>query len=61
MPVYFISGDCDWICPIDSIKEYAKKITAPEVKMVTIEGCGHNVQYSNPQLFTTKLKELLNK
>ncbi len=59
MPVYFISGTCDWICPIDSIKEYASVITAPKVEMVTIEGCGHNVQYSEPKLFAAKLKELL--
>lgn len=59
MPVYFISGTCDWICPIDSIKEYANAITAPKVEMVTIDGCGHNVQYSRPELFATKLKELL--
>lgn len=59
MPVYFISGSCDWICPIDSIKEYANAISAPEVKMITIEGCGHNVQYSKPKLFSNKLKELL--
>lgn len=39
MPVYFISGSCDWICSIDSIKEYANAISAPEVKMITIEGC----------------------
>lgn len=59
MPVYFISGSCDWICSIDSIKEYANAISAPEVKMITIEGCGHNVQYYKPKLFSNKLKELL--
>lgn len=59
MPVYFISGTCDWICPIDSVNEYANAISAPNVEMVTIEGCGHNVQYSEPELFSVKLKELL--
>lgn len=59
MPVYFISGTCDWICPVDSIKEYADNITSPEVKMITLDGCGHNVQYSEPKLFSIKLKELL--
>lgn len=59
MPVYFIFGSCDWICSIDSIKEYANAISTPEVKMITIEGCGHNVQYSKPKLFSNKLKELL--
>jgi pimeloyl-ACP methyl ester carboxylesterase len=34
MPVYFISGTCDWICPVDSVKEYSDTITAPEVLIV---------------------------
>lgn len=59
MPVYFISGTCDWICPVDSIKEYADNITSPEVKMITLDGCGHNVQYSEPKLFSIKLKKLV--
>lgn len=51
MPVHFISGSCDWVCPIASIQEYADMISAPNVHMQLIEGCGHNVQYSSPEEF----------
>lgn len=60
MPVYFISGICDWVCPVDSIREYAEEISAPEVSMEFIEGCGHNVQYSSPREFAEKVNVLLN-
>ena len=51
VPVYFISGSDDWICPVDSVKEYCNSITAPSKDFALIEGCGHNVQYSLPQDF----------
>lgn len=59
MPVFFISGDCDWICPVDSIKEYAKKISAPDIRFEMIEGCGHNVQFSSPEEFAKAVCEVL--
>ncbi len=59
MPVYFISGTCDWICPVDSVREYAQTISAPAVCVEVIEGCGHNVQYSSPKAFAECVKELL--
>ena len=59
MPVYLISGTCDWVCPVDSVKEYAKDISAPDVRVETIEGCGHNLQYSLPEEFAKKVKDVL--
>ncbi len=59
MPVYFISGSSDWICPVDSVCEYAESITAPEVRVELIEGCGHNVQYSLPEEFAKKVRSVL--
>jgi pimeloyl-ACP methyl ester carboxylesterase len=59
MPVYFISGTCDWICPVDSIKEYSETITAPEVRMELVEGCGHEVQFSLPSEFADVVLKLL--
>lgn len=59
MPVYFISGTCDWVCPVDSIKEYAENISAPDVRVELIEGCGHNVQYSLPEAFGERVSGLL--
>lgn len=59
VPVYFISGTCDWICPIDSIREYTETISAPEIRFELIEGCGHNLQYSLPEEFALKIKRHL--
>ena len=59
VPVYFISGTCDWICPIDSIREYTETISAPEIRFEFLEGCGHNLQYSLPEEFALKIKTLI--
>lgn len=59
MPVCFISGTCDWICPLDSIKEYKEEITAPSIWLEGIEGCGHNVQYSLPGEVAESVKRFL--
>lgn len=59
MPVYLISGTCDWVCPVDSVKEYAQTISAPEVSLELIEGCGHNVQYCSPEEFAESVHKVL--
>lgn len=30
MPVMFISGSCDWICPVGLVEDYMDTITAPK-------------------------------
>jgi pimeloyl-ACP methyl ester carboxylesterase len=60
VPVYFISGTCDWVCPVNSVEKYADAITAPDVKVELIEGCGHGVQYSEPEKFADCVMQLLN-
>lgn len=59
VPVYFISGSCDWVCPVDSVREYADMISAPDVRMELLEGCGHNLQFSLPEQFADKVKQFL--
>ncbi len=59
VPVYFISGSCDWVCPVDSVREYANNILTEDVRIEIIEGCGHNLQFSAPEEFAQKVKELL--
>ena len=59
VPVYFISGSDDWVCPVDSVKSFYEGISAPKKDLCVIEGCGHNVQYSLPDEFADcVLKEL---
>lgn len=59
MPVYLISGTCDWVCPVASIQEYAEEISAPNVRMELIEGCGHNLQYSSPEEVANAVMKVL--
>ena len=56
VPVYFISGSDDWICPVDSVKDFYNSITAPSKDFTLIEGCGHNVQYSLPEDFASAVR-----
>ena len=59
MPVYLISGSDDWVCPVDAVRRYKDRITAPKKSLTTLEGCGHNVQYTEPGEFAATVKELL--
>ena len=59
MPVYFISGSCDWVCPVDPICEYAQVIQAPNSDFLVIDGPGHNLQYSTPMEFADVVKYVL--
>ena len=59
MPVYFISGSEDWVCPVQSTQEYYEKITAPKKDFRTIEKCGHDVQLASSREFSQLVKELL--
>ena len=61
MPVYFISGSCDWVCPVDPIREYAQVIQAPNSDFRVIDGPGHNLQYSTPMEFADVVKYVLDR
>ena len=56
VPVYFISGSDDWICPVDSVKDYYEAVSAPAKEFTLIEGCGHMVQYCLPEEFARAVK-----
>lgn len=59
MPVYFISGSCDWICPVASVKEYYEDISAEEKSLNILDGCEHNLQYSSPKEFSLLIMKIL--
>ena len=59
MPVLFISGSCDWTCPVGLMQEYAEQIKAPRVKVSLIEGCGHSPMGQRPVQFTNEIKAFL--
>lgn len=59
MPVLFISGSCDWTCPVGLMQEYAEQIKAPRVKVSLIEGCGHSPMGQLPVQFADEIKAFL--
>lgn len=59
VPVFFISGSDDWICPVDTVKEYFEAIKAPVKGIELMDGCGHNTQYTRPEEFAELVKMLL--
>ena len=59
VPVYFISGSSDWICPVESTEKYMNDITAPSKAMMLVNGCGHEPQYSLPKEFSDIVKRII--
>ena len=59
MPVMFISGSCDWICPVGLIEDYMDVIAAPRKELHLIEGCGHSPQAQLPEEFCQVVKGFL--
>lgn len=59
MPVMFISGSCDWICPVGLIERYMDVIAAPKKELCLVEGCGHSPQGQLPEEFSREVKRFL--
>lgn len=60
VPMYYISGSCDWVCVASMAEEYVDtKVTAPKKEFVYIDGCGHGVQYDLPKTFAENVKRML--
>ncbi len=59
VPVCFVSGADDWVCPTDKTAEYYEAITAPQKQMYVIDGCGHDAHQANPEEFGADVKEFL--
>ena len=56
VPVLFISGSCDWICPADLVREFAEEGGYTYAEM---EGCGHAPQGQLPEDFAGIIKSFL--
>ena len=59
VPVGFITGAQDWTTPVKYAKDYCEAVTAPEKKLVLIDGCGHSPQYDDSEAFCNELKGML--
>ncbi|MDC7124919.1 MAG: alpha/beta hydrolase [Spirochaetales bacterium] len=56
VPVFFISGDSDWITPYTMVKEYSEYINAPKKNFVLINGAGHTPFLDLPDNFNKVFK-----
>ena len=59
VPVMFVSGSADWVCPCGMVKEYYDSITAPKKDMYVMEGCGHSPQTQLPEEYANAVKQFL--
>ena len=59
VPVFFLSGDGDWITPYPIVRKYAKVVTAPKKDMILIENTGHSPFLDNPQAFCKAVRKAL--
>jgi len=59
VPMYFISGTDDWICPVELVRTYADSITAPESEFRLMEGTGHICLFAQPEELAGIVRELL--
>ena len=56
VPVLFISGSCDWVCPAGLVKEYADEYG---LRYVVMDGCGHSPQSQHPDQFADIIRGFL--
>lgn len=59
VPVYFISGEGDWITPYKMVEEYSELIEAPSKGMIIIKNTGHAPFLDNPRYFCKIVKNIL--
>ena len=59
VPVHFISGAEDWICPVDLTGEYMDGISAPDKSLELRAGSGHSPQKDFPKEFADAAREVL--
>ena len=56
VPVLYISGDCDWICPFGLVEEFAD---SHGYEYAAMEGCGHSPQGQHPDQFADIIRGFL--
>ena len=59
VPVHFISGSEDWICPVELAREFEEGISAPQKDFTLIDGCGHSPHNAAPAEFDAAVRKVL--
>jgi len=58
VPVYFISGKCDYQVPITIAQQYYKTLKCKDKKFFTFNKSGHIPNYEEPELFYRTMLEI---
>lgn len=58
IPVYYISGTHDYVCPVAPIEDYIHA-NGVNGSLYTLENCGHNVQYTKPHEVSKLILDVL--
>lgn len=61
IPVYFISGESDYNCPWELVKDYNEKIKAPSKGFYLIKDSAHSPLWENPEDTCKVLKDIKEK
>ena len=61
VPVYFISGEYDYNCPWELVKEYSETVSAPSKGFYKIQGSAHSPLWENPEETCRILREIKEK
>lgn len=61
IPVLFLSGSDDWVCPVGLIQEYSEVIRAPYKDMYLVQGCGHSPQLQLSEDTANAVRDFLKK
>jgi len=59
VPVAFIMGSEDYVTNTELVVDYYNIVDAPSKSIFIIEGAGHNLMLSQPEIFEEKLREAL--
>lgn len=60
IPIHFIFGTRDYVCPIESIEDY-RNASHIDSDLSVLEDCGHNIQYTKPDDFGKVFLDVLSK
>ena len=61
VPVYFISGEYDYNCPWELVKEYSETVSAPSKGFYKIQGSAHSPLWENPEETCRILRDIKEK
>ena len=59
IPVCFLSGEGDYTTPVSLVKEYARTVTAPNKRMLTVKRAGHSPMFDRPEAFVAAMNEVI--